>query len=351
MERKKRDKRRVLLMAPLVLVPLLAIGFYAMGGGRKQVDATVARGMNATLPGANLKEVEPTDKLGIYELSKDSSIKGSAMASHLGFEDPLAAKDQEEKINEKLAAINKELSRPEPAPNQNVLSKGGRVGGVSGSGASGIASDVDRLEGLMKSMQTSTGKDEEMEQLSGMMQDMLDLQYPERVRERQRKSMALNPDSAFAAIPAVVVEDQKVAAGAAVKLRLSDSVMISGVIIPKGQLLFGVCQVSNQRLLLDIRTIRLGTSIVPVDLSVYSLDGIKGIAAPTAVLGEAASQGADNAVRSVDIISGSGDVGLQAASAGIVAAKSLFSKRVRSARVKLKAGFPVLLRDNKAGKR
>lgn len=348
MERKKRDKRRVLLVAPLIVVPLMAIAFYAMGGGRGPAEAAVAaKGMNASLPGANLKEVEPTDKLGIYELSTDSAAGDSKVASHLGFDDPLAAKAQEEKINEKLAAINKELSRPEAAVN----SSGKSSVGVSGNSGSSIKSDVDRLEGLMRGMQASKGKDEEMEQLSGMMQDMLDLQYPERVRERKTKMMALNPDSAFAVIPAVVVEDQKVATGAAVKLRLTDSVVISGVIIPKGQLLFGICQVANQRLILDIRTIRLGTSIVPVDLSVYSLDGIKGIAAPTAVLGEAASQGADGVVRSVDIISGSRDIGLQAASAGIVAAKSLFSKRVRAVRVKLKAGFPLLLRDNRAGRK
>ena len=340
----------MLLVAPLIVVPLMAIAFYALGGGRAQAPLVPAKGMNASLPDAQLKEVSPADKLSIYELAgKDSAGNDGKVASHLGFEDPLAATRQEEAINAKLAAIDKELGRPTP-PQKNVVGHSGLAG--LGSGASGsIKSDVDRLEGLMKGMQAGRGADPEMEQLSGMMQDMLDLQYPERVRERKARALALNPDSAFAAIPAVVVEDQKVAAGAAVKLRLSDSVVISGVIIPKGQLLFGVCQVSNQRLLLDIRTIRLGTSIVPVDLSVYSLDGIKGIAAPTAVLGEAAGQGADNAVRSVDIISGSGDIGLQAASAGIVAAKSLFSKRVHAVRVKLKAGYPVLLRDNKSGRK
>ncbi|WP_379093874.1 conjugative transposon protein TraM [Pedobacter sp. UC225_65] len=91
--------------------------------------------------------------------------------------------------------------------------------------------------------------------------------------------------------------------GSTIRLRLLDSVVLENVVVPKGHFVFGLCRLVNQRLLLDIRNIRLGNAIVPVELTMYSLDGMAGLAAPDAVLGDAASAGAADAVggsRSMD---------------------------------------------------
>jgi hypothetical protein len=75
--------------------------------------------------------------------------------------------------------------------------------------------------------------------------------------------------------------------------------------------------VTNQRLLLEIRNIRIGTSIMPVNLTVFSLDGMAGINAPEAELGEAAGNGASgNALGSMQFMSMDQSLGTQAASAG-----------------------------------
>ncbi|MCY1532126.1 hypothetical protein D9M68_673770 [compost metagenome] len=135
--------------------------------------------------------------------------------------------------------------------------------------------------------------------------------------------------------------------GSTIKLRLLDSVKLNGQIIPKGQSIYGICNIANQRLLLDVKTIRLGNRIVPVDLSVYSLDGIRGIEAPEALLTDAINGGSDDAVRNIQLLGLDQSMGAQLAGAGIEATKNLFSKKVKRIKVKLKAEYPILLRNNK----
>jgi hypothetical protein len=55
---------------------------------------------------------------------------------------------------------------------------------------------------------------------------------------------------------------------------------------------------------------------------------------------------ADNALQNMQFMGMDQSLGVQAAGAGIDAAKSLFSKKVRRIKVKLKGGYPLLLRDN-----
>ncbi len=342
----KKDKRKQLLVIPLLIIPFLALGFYAMGGGKGQ-DANLQKGhreINADLPDATFKKEVPTDKMGFYkqsdtdssyikEIGGDSSLNRiNARLSRNGDEQDIRT----DAINQKLEALNKEINRPEE-PRSNPQSKSRQE--------TSIKNDVDRLEALMKTMQSGKEEDPEMAQLSGMMDKIIAIQNPEIARSKEQLNSVR--DSQFRAVPAAIVENQKVVQGATVKLRLSDSVRLNGQLIPKGHFLFGTCNITNQRLLLQIKNIRLGTSIVPVDLTVYSLDGMPGIPAPEAELTGAVNGGADDAIRSMQFLSMDQSIGVQAAGAGIDAAKSLFSKKLKKVRVKLKADYPILIRINK----
>jgi len=348
MEPKKKDKRKILLVLPVLILPFLALAFYAMGGGKGNSDADqqiTQKGINTSLPDAAFKKEEPQDKMGFYQQSdRDSAGRNSSngvkdVADRLGFngqeEDP-----QTKAINEKLEALNKEIARPVETK------KSSDVNSVVSQGTA-MKSDVDRLEALMKTMKDDKTEDPEMAQLNGMLQNILDIQHPDRVKQRMEQMQVADSDSLFKAIPAIIVDNQKAVQGASVKLRLQDSVRLNGQMIPKGHELYGTCRITNQRLLLDIKNIRLGTSIVPVDLSVYSLDGMIGIDAPEALLSDAAAGGADDAVRSMQFMGIDQSLGAQAAGAGIEAAKSLFSKKVKKIKVKLQAGENVLLKINK----
>ena len=197
---------------------------------------------------------------------------------------------------------------------------------------------------MMKNVNSGGEADPEMKQLNSMLTKIQAIQNPESAKAITKKKK--DNDTAFRAIPAVIDGKQKVMNGGTVRLKLTEAVKLKGIQLPKGQLLFGACQVTNQRLLLNIQNIRIGKDILPADLTVFSLDGMPGIPAPEAEISGAAGSGADNAIESMQFLSMDESLSGQAAAGGINAAKGLFSKKVRKIKVKLKDNFAVLLRDN-----
>jgi hypothetical protein len=351
METQQERKQKLLLLLPLVMIPLLALAFYALGGGRGG-DAAKERpaGLNTRLPGAQLKE-QATDKLALYDQAKRdsahaaSSVSDNAFAA-LGWDTSSVApvnvaKSHEAEINRKLSEINKQISQPVNSP--PVGSPGPSYRGNVSTAAS---PDMDRLEKLLRARQRPDTADLEMLQLNTMLDKIMQIQNPALAKVVDIQVTAVK-DSAFKAIPAMIDGNQKVAPGGLVKLKLADSVRLGPYLFQKGQSLSGLCSVTNQRLLLEIRNIRVGTSIMPVSLTVFSLDGMAGINAPEAELGEAAGNGASSALSGMQFLSMDQSLGTQAASAGISAAKDLLGKKVKKIRVKLKGGQRVLLRINR----
>lgn len=355
--RKKIDKKKVLLVfLPLLAAAAMTTGFFMLGGGKGKVeDGGILKGkVDFSLPDATIKKQQPADKMAFYEQAdRDSAAKGSAslsrMSENLGFKNSQDVQTGE--ISLKLEALKREIDRPADVPG----GLNGVAGIRSGYGAPAMASsgnmknDVDRLEALMKMMveNKNAAEDPEMKQLNAMMENIIDIQHPERVKQKIAGEKKINTDSLFKAIPAVIASDKKVVEGATVKLLLLDTLRVNGVLIPKGHELFGACKITNQRLLLDIKQIRLGNAIIPSDLSLYSYDGMLGLDAPEAVLTETLNNGAGNAVGEVGLNTFDQSLVTQVAGAGIDAAKSMLTKKLRKIKVKLRGGQAVLLRDNK----
>lgn len=337
----RERQRKFLLILPLLILPFLTLFFWALGGGKGvQAQAVVQqKGINTDLPEAQLSD-EPQTKLSLYDRAEKDSVRSSghdplqslaAKDSSSGISAGHKASANEAAINERLARIKQQLAQPSAMP-------------VSSGSSNSNSAEVERLEKMMRALQSKPAADPQMQQLSGMLDKIIAIQNPSAVA--QVNSQAAKPDSAFQAIPALIDGTQKVAPGAAVSLVLRDSVRLNGVLLPRGQKLSGLCAVTNQRLLLDIRNIRLGTSIIPVNLTVYSLDGLTGIPAPEAELGEAAGNGTANALSNMQFLSMDQGLGAQAATAGISAATGLLSKKARKIRIKLHGGVTVLLRNN-----
>jgi len=346
-----RRKRKALLVLPLVIVLFATIGFIALGGGKPAAVATDNKpGLNATLPGATFdKHEKAKDKMSFYDQAKLDSARqqsnnNNPLIQHFGVNNkatdpvpgstPLYQDLTVTRINQRLADLNKQISQPpaQPVP----VSKPAADPQLSG--------QIDRLETLMKGVK-SDGPDPQMQQLSKMLEQLQNLQHPELVKTAVRKdSAAANP---FLAIPATIDGNQKIRQSGAVKLRLNDTIRVNAQVIPKGTPVFGVANITNQRLLIEIKNVRLGEAIIPVNLTVYAMDGMPGVPAPEAELSEAAGSGADNALQSMQFLSMDQSLATQAAAGGITAAKSLFSKKVKRVTVHLKNGSAVLLRDNR----
>jgi len=358
MEQKEKNKRKLLLLLPLLLLPFAALIFWSFGGGKAKTpdgNAAFSQGINTTLPGAQLKGQPAKDKLALYnQATKDSAAaksntSGSAFAS-LGWDTTGFSKSKtvpagsaqasEVKITQKLAEINRQIHLPEQT-----------TGYAPYSPPMQASPDMDRPEKLLKQKSQGNAPDPEMQQLNAMLEKIEDIQHPERVNEQLKKEVKAEPDSIYKAFRAVILKGGKVRTGTSVELQLADTIRIKGELIPKGHSVFGLCQVTNQRVLLSIKNIRLGTSILPVDLTVYDMDGMPGIRANDADTQDALRAGSDNAVQGMEFMPMDETVATQAAGAGVEAAKTLFSKKVRGIKAKLKKDYPVLLRNNQPDKR
>jgi len=350
----QQRKRRFYLVLPLLILPFMTLGFWALGGGRgvplSQVRSD-SKGLDATLPQAQFKAQQAQSKMAVYQesktptdgeagispdfmnslgISKKDSVTNSQDGMAFSEAAPSAA-EQSEKIEAKLAQINRHLQEPsrpdtyEDAEEQITAKK------------------VKKLNQMVRST-GSSAPDPEMQQLSQMLRQIQAIQNPESVKETKPK---VKSEKAFKAIPAIIDGDQKITDGAAVKLKLTDSVTLKQVVLPTGQAIFGISQVVNQRLLIRIKNIRVDESIIPVDLIVFSLDGMEGIPAPEAELGEAAGNGASNALQNMQILSMDQSISSQAAASGINAAKGLFNKKIKKIKVKLSDEYPLLLKINR----
>ncbi len=60
-------------------------------------------------------------------------------------------------------------------------------------------------------------------------------------------------------------------------------IFINGVTIPKDNFVFGIVSLNDERLEVEINTIRNNNSIFPVSLEVYDMDGLPGIYIPGAI--------------------------------------------------------------------
>jgi hypothetical protein len=338
-------QRKFLLVLPLLVIPFLTMAFWALGGGKSgNVLMINNKGLDTDLPEAQFKNKEETDKMAVYQAAqRDPAQDGvsAAFIQSMGLAKSPAQKadsastpdDRAQKIQAKLAQLNSQLSRPQEAPQQPV------------SYEEPEPQQVKQLKKMMRHMNGGgNAPDPEMQQLNRMLDKIQAIQNPSSV---QQKTMASEPAKPFRAIPAVIDGKQKVADGASVKLRLTDTATIKNQLLPKGQEIYGLCQVTNQRLLLTIQNIRLEKQIIPVNLTVFSLDGMPGIPAPEAELSGAAGGGADDAIQSMQFLSMDQSLGAQAAAGGVNVAKGLFSKKIKKIKVKLKDELPVLLKINR----
>ena len=415
----KSKKFKTLLVFPLLLLPFITLAFWSLGGGKgtqtNNKPAISKDGLNLDLPSANIKDDSKEDKLTFYEKAKeaeekiqedsekdslyksadsnslDKIISNSASKYDPSPKDPYTGlntspvhsvkyKDAtEDKIMNRLQQLQQEINKPQASNSSKDELTGAESGKVN------MGSDVDRLEGMMKMLHDKQEGDPEMEKLGGMLDKILDIQYPQRVKDRiQEKSMQQKEivfpvlrtsnkinnsllssdtngkknnvrngfyglsekkeiDETPNAVEAVVNETQTLVNGSVVKFRLLNDVYINGILIPKDNFLFGVASLDGERSNIEINTIRYNNSIFPVKLNVYDLDGISGINIPGAVTRDVAKQSADNSIQGMELTSLNPSLAVQATTAGINTAKSLLSKKVKLVKVTVKAGYKVLL--------
>lgn len=217
----------MLTVAPLVLIPFLVLIFWSLDGGKASASASDAKlaqpkGINTSLPTANLSANEPTDKMSLYaQATKDSIEKNRnqpriADTSQLkqvgsnvlntqvpeinnrglnpnpvqprGYKDP-----NEEKVNRKLNELYQQMGQngnvnPAPAANTPATSATDEE----------TNRQLAQINQSMKDLSNDKGQDDpEMQQLNGMLDKILDVQNPQRVRDRLREKSLLNKQAVY----------------------------------------------------------------------------------------------------------------------------------------------------------
>jgi conjugative transposon TraM protein len=417
-------RRKMLLILPLLTLPFITLLFWTLGGGKMKVvniEPEEKRGFNIDLPDPKFKMDSDLDKMSYYdEATRDSikmqelirkdpnysneailddslPIRSDTVPEHKGFVRRKSAlntnphkEPNEEKVYQKLRALQKAISQPPDPIGQNQdlsefeAQKPSRM----------PSEDVRSLEQMMSAMNQPQEPDPELKQLGGMLENILDIQHPARVEEKLRQSSINQKGKVFGVdkkrkednitllqspmqnhrsgletsakhnsfysleedygvdgmkntLEAVIHETQIIVDGSIVKLRLSDDVFIEGVSIPKNSFLFGIASLKGERLVIKINNIKYRSSIFPIELTVYDMDGLSGIYIPGAIDRDVAKASADRSIQTLGMASLDDSWGAQAAGMGIEAAKSLLSKKVKLVKVVVKAGYQVLLFDEK----
>jgi conjugative transposon TraM protein len=404
------QKRKFYVMLPVLVIPFLTMFFWALGGGQGVVSAkeSISIGLNLTLPEPKFgDETNAWDKLSLYQKARRDSLKVSQAKkndpyfrlSTLKLKQDTSRRDSlkrkgyvntslgerkepidvtEAKVHKKLEELQRQIDNP------TVASTHGRPvkRQAEPSTQSDLETDVDRLESMMLMMQDGQQEDEEMQEINSVLNKILDIQHPERVKNRleqnkpenadlyvhgittkdavtllgdesERHSTVVNgfygledvaiPVVDHNAIKAEVYGNQTLVSGAVIKLILLQDINLSGVTIPKNTFVFGKCSLSGERLAVEINSIQFNSSIYPVGLSVYDVDGLEGIYVPGAIARDAAKKSSNETLQDVQLNTLDPSLELQAASAGIEAAKGMLAKKTRLIQVTAKAGYKVFM--------
>lgn len=149
-------------------------------------------------------------------------------------------------------------------------------------------------------------------------------------------------------IAACVHSDQTITDGQAVRLRLLEPMQVAGVRIPRNTVVVGAVRVQGERLGVEITSLEYAGTIIPVELAVFDSDGQEGIFIPNSMEVSAVKEVAANMGSSLgSSINISTDAGAQLASdlgKGVIQGASQYiSKKMRTVKVHLKAGYKVML--------
>ena len=149
-------------------------------------------------------------------------------------------------------------------------------------------------------------------------------------------------------VAACIHQDQTLVDGQAVKLRLLEPMQAGNIVVPKNTLVAGTAKVQGERLDILVSSIEYAGNIIPVELAVFDTDGQKGLSVPSSMEQEAFNEAMANIGSGLGTsISFAQSAGQQVAmdvTRGLLQGTSGYlAKKFRTVKVKLKAGYKVML--------
>ncbi|MDO6433051.1 conjugative transposon protein TraM [Flavitalea sp. BT771] len=350
-------KRKAFMIMPIFGLLFLALAFISMGGGTSTGDKqqSASQGFNTELPGARFDKKKPaSNKLEFYKQADQDSLKRKEFLRqdpnyHRMGDSPILEDPRQGELQKKLDQLKEAINQPVIHYPEPVAPKITSYTPSLPLGPRHIQPPSDEPEPT-----GTTTTDPELEKLNGMLDKIIKIQHPEKTAlEAEAKAWGTadtlsGADTVANSLPAVVQEDQILTAGATIALRLTELSKINGISFPKDQLAYGVVSINNDRMLITVNSIRRGQSIYSTALQVFDMDGLPGIHIPGDLGRETAKQSVDQSINSMGLMNLDASPAAQVTNAGVLAAKSLLTRKVRLVRVAVRAGYQVLLRSTKA---
>ncbi len=149
-------------------------------------------------------------------------------------------------------------------------------------------------------------------------------------------------------IKACIYQDQTLENGQTVRLRLMEPLQAGNITVERNTIVSGVARLNGERLDILIASIEFRGNIIPVELAVYDTDGQPGINIPGSMeinaVKEAAANIGSGMGTSISFAQSAGQQIAMDATRGVMQAGSQYlSKKLRTVKVNLKAGYEVML--------
>ena len=149
-------------------------------------------------------------------------------------------------------------------------------------------------------------------------------------------------------VKAVIDEDIKGYLGSRIRFRLLEDVQAGRYVIPKGTILYG--QISGftlQRVNLNVVSVLVDGNILPINLSVFDIDGMQGLYVPASAFREMMRELGTNSVQGTTLESGSESFFTSMSSNLFSSASQTISNIIRKNKAKLKYNTYIYLINEK----
>lgn len=274
------------------------------------------------------------------------------------FYEPPAEDEEKEELKRQVAELTERLQRQQTAtPTADdqlaLLEKSYELAAkYAGGGQNGqmaqvpVAGNIDRKPDAVavQAVRETT--------VSGLSQPMSDADFIRAYSQPRNYGFNTAVGTGYAVgrntIAACIHQDQTLIDGQSVKLRLLEPMQAGSIVIPKNTVLSGAAKVQGERLDITVSSIEYAGNIIPVELAVFDTDGQKGLSVPSSMEQEAFNEAMANIGSGLGTsISFTQNAGQQVAmdvTRGLMqGASGYLAKKFRTVKVKLKAGYRVML--------
>jgi len=330
---------------PLLFLPFFFLAFYIYDGfaGEKEPVVVIKNDVNADLapPSPNVTNDQLSDKLDEY---KRNYKEGDGYTA-------IGALQAEETQRPELESLYSDDEKRTLDSLEKALEKSRNDGARANGGFRPRSENLSDNDRMLLSMlnQQSGDKPQAVEQdkqlnptdmmkeqfrLIDSMEKANDPEYQEQLSKQQREAELLQEMKEREAnrfsvqkasmtkgifntikakdsesfIKAIVDEDITVYAGSRIRLKLMEDILVGKELISKGTYIYAMINgFTQQRITFNVESIMKGNNILPINLEIYDMDGMRGLYVPSSAFREFTKQLGGNSMQGMNLTTSGGE--------------------------------------------